>query len=79
MPTQPVTVDARGLSCPVPVIKTKKILESTAETEIVVLLDEEVAKENVTRLAGSLGYSVVTVEEAGEFILTLTKGGKNYQ
>jgi len=74
-----VTVDARGLSCPVPVINTKKALESAGETEIVVLLDEEVAKENVTRLAGSLGYSVVTVEEAGEFILTLTKGGKNDQ
>ena len=74
MTTRPVTVDARGLSCPVPVINTKKALESTAETEIVVLLDEEVAKENVTRLAGSLGYSVEIVENAGEFTLSLKRG-----
>jgi tRNA 2-thiouridine synthesizing protein A len=74
MTTQPVIVDARGLSCPVPVINTKKALESTAETEIVVLLDEEAAKENVTRLAGSLGYSVEIAENAGEFTLTLRRG-----
>lgn len=69
-----VTVDARGLSCPVPVIKTKQALENTTGAEIVVLLDEEVAKENVTRLAGSFGYSVETVESAGEFTLTLKRG-----
>ena len=74
-----VTVDARGLSCPVPVMKTKKALENSAETEIVVLLDEEVAKENVTRLAGSFGYTVEVVANAGEFTLSLKKGEKNDQ
>ena len=72
-----VTVDARGLSCPMPVIKTKQVLEKPVEGEVVVLLDEEVAKENVTRLAGSLGYSVEVAANAGEFTLILRKGGKN--
>ena len=69
-----VKVDARGLSCPVPVIKTKQALEKPDEGEVVVLLDEEVAKENVTRLADSLGYTVEASENAGEFTLTIRKG-----
>jgi len=40
-------VDARGLSCPEPVIRTKQAIESIEQGEIEVLLDEEVAKENV--------------------------------
>ena len=72
-----VTVDARGLSCPVPVLKTKQVLEKPFKGEVIVLLDEEVAKENVTRLAGSMGYTVKEVEDAGEFTLTLRKGEMN--
>ena len=71
-----ITVDARGLSCPAPVLKTKQVLEKPVDSEVVVLLDEEVAKENVTRLAGSLGYTVEAKENAGEFTLTLRKGNK---
>ena len=63
-----VKVDTRGLSCPVPVIKTKQALEKSDRSEVVVLLDEEVAKENVTRLADSLGYTVEAAENAGEFM-----------
>ena len=44
------TVDARGFSCPVPVIKTKEAIEALPSGEIIVLVDEEVAKENVSRL-----------------------------
>ena len=57
-----------------PVEETKQALEKFTEGELVVLLDEEVAKENVTRLAGSLGYTVQITEKGGEFILTLRRG-----
>ncbi len=70
----PETVDARGFSCPVPVIRTKQALERLASGEVVVLLDEEVAKENVSRLARSLGWEVQAAEDAGEFKLTIRKG-----
>jgi TusA-related sulfurtransferase len=66
-------VDARGLSCPVPVIKTKAALESMTSGELTVLLDEEVAKENVSRLARSMGCSVSVLEDAGEFRLRLRR------
>ena len=70
------TIDARGLSCPAPVIKTKKALDNLTEGEVVVFLDEEVAKENITRLVGSFGYTFEVVEEAGEFTITINKRRK---
>ena len=68
------TVDARGLSCPVPVIKTKEAIEALPSGEIIVLIDEEVAKENVTRLARSFGCSVEVIEQSDEFELKIMKG-----
>ena len=43
------TVDARGLSCPEPVIITKKALASK-DSSYEILVDNITAKENVTRL-----------------------------
>jgi tRNA 2-thiouridine synthesizing protein A len=70
-----VTVDARGLSCPVPVIKTKEALDKLLDGEVVVLVDEEAAKENVSRLANSLGCRVKITEEGDDFRLAITKTG----
>ncbi|NLN39078.1 MAG: SirA family protein [Smithella sp.] len=68
-----VEVDVKGLSCPIPVVKTKKAMEENPKATISVLIDSNVAKENVTRLAESKKYSV-KIEEAGteEFKLVLT-------
>ena len=68
------TVDARGLSCPVPVIKTKEALDALTAGEVVTLVDEEVAKENVSRLARALGCTVEVTEDASGFRLTIWKG-----
>jgi len=57
----------------VPVIRTKEALETTNPGEITVLVDEEVAKENVRRLAQSLGCAVEVAEDDGEFRLTIGK------
>jgi len=59
-------VDARGLSCPIPVVKTKQAMESNPKDEITVLVDSNVSKENVTRLAKSKKYSVNTQTTAQE-------------
>lgn len=64
------TVDVRGLSCPVPVIRTKAALERSAE-DIVVLLDDAVAKENVSRLARSRGCRVEVTEDGADYRVTL--------
>lgn len=57
------TVDAKGLSCPQPVILTKKALE--ANTDVTVLVDNETARENVKRLASSAGCTIESVKESG--------------
>jgi len=59
-------VDARGLSCPVPVVKTKQAMEKNPKEEIVILVDSNVAKENVIRLAESKKYSVSVQTAANE-------------
>jgi tRNA 2-thiouridine synthesizing protein A len=69
-------VDARGLSCPMPVIKTKNAIESSESGPIVVIVNDGTARNNVTRLAKSKGFNI-TVEEKGEDLyLTLTKDDK---
>lgn len=72
-----VEVDARGLGCPIPVVKTKKAMEANPDEEIVVLVETAVAKENVSRLAQSRNYSVQVEETAGdEYRLVLTPAEK---
>ena len=63
------TVDARGLSCPQPVILTMKALEK--EKEIKVLVDNETAVQNVTRFASSKGKNVNVKEDGDDFILEI--------
>ncbi|MBQ1241595.1 MAG: sulfurtransferase TusA family protein [Oscillospiraceae bacterium] len=66
------TVDARGLSCPEPVMMTSKAM-LTKENEYVILVDNTCSRENVTRFAEHQGYSVSVDEKGGEFTLTLKK------
>lgn len=65
-------IDARGLSCPEPVILTKKALVS-GEDSYEVLVDNTTAKENVTRFASHQGYRVNCREDGEDFALTLTR------
>ena len=57
-------VDARGLSCPMPLMLTKKALEDAPE-EILVHSDSGTSKQNVVGMLNDYGYDV-TVEQTGE-------------
>lgn len=66
------TLDARGLSCPEPVIMIRKAMMSNEEAyEIIV--DNAASRENVTRYANHQGYKVNVTEKGGEFTLSITK------
>lgn len=65
-------VDARGLSCPEPVILTKKALESK-EAVYEILVDNVTAKENVSRFAQHQGYTVEAEEQGEDFLIRLKK------
>lgn len=67
-----VTVDARGLSCPQPVMLAKQAIDK-GQFPIEVLVDTVTSRENVRRLAERFGLKV-QVEPSGEgFKLTLQK------
>ena len=66
------TIDARGLSCPEPVIMTRKALLS-GEQSYEVLVDNPASRENVTRYEEHQGDSVSVTEQDGEYTLSLRK------
>lgn len=65
-------LDARGLSCPEPVIMIQKAMK-TKETSYVMMVDNHASKENVTRFAEKNGYTVTITENAGEYTLEMRK------
>lgn len=65
-------VDARGLSCPQPIIETKKVVDKKV-TSLTVLVDNIAAKENVSRFAKAMKYDVVALETDYGWNLELEK------
>jgi tRNA 2-thiouridine synthesizing protein A len=59
-------VDARGLSCPQPVLMTMDEIKRVSQGEIEILVDTDTSKENVSRAALSKGWTVKDVKEEGE-------------
>ncbi len=65
-------IDARGLACPQPVVLAKKSLET--RNTVIVIVDNETARENVKRLGEKSGCTVsIEDTENGTFTLTLSK------
>jgi len=60
------TVDARGLSCPQPVMMTMDTMKKMLRGEIVVLVDTQASRENVSRAAQSQGWEVREVRKDGD-------------
>lgn len=50
------TIDCKGLKCPTPVINTKNYFESIESGTATVIVDNEVAKNNIIKLATNSGY-----------------------
>ena len=65
-------LDARGLSCPEPVIMIRRAMMSREDAYSIVV-DNPVSRENVTRFAEHAGYHVRVSEQAGEYTLEITR------
>lgn len=65
-------LDARGLSCPEPVIMIRKAMLAGG-TAYEMVVDNPASRENVTRYAQHQGYTVSVAERDGEYTLTMTK------
>lgn len=66
-------IDARGYSCPIPVIMVQKELKKNAPAALEVLVDDRTAFENVMRFAQNAGYGVESEKRGEDFLLRLTK------
>ena len=65
------TIDARGLSCPQPVLLTKKALEEN--NTLLVLVNDRTPLENIIRFCENSGYSVNFEENGDDFQISITK------
>ena len=73
-------LDARGLSCPEPVIMIKGAIDSAkvngavpAGSLFTILVDNRTSVENITRFGEHAGLDVTSTEKDGDFMITLKK------
>lgn len=65
-------VDTRGQACPQPVILTKKALAQS--DEVICIVDNDVSRNNVSKMAMKQGFEVTVEEREDGFYLHLTRG-----
>ena len=59
-------VDARGLSCPQPVLMTMDKIKQLGKGELLVLVDTQASRENVSRAAKAKGWEIKEIQEKGD-------------
>ena len=69
-----IEVDARGLNCPLPVIKTKKELDNINDGIVVTIVDNEIAKENILKLVNSMKCESKINQQENTYYIEITKG-----
>ncbi len=68
------TIDARGLSCPQPVLMAMAEIKKAEKDEMIILVDTDTAKENVSRASMSQGWQVKDVKQDDEgYQITITR------
>ena len=72
-----IKVNALGDACPIPVVKTKKAMQEVTGAETIeVLVDNEIAVSNVTKMASSSGANVTSEKVADkEYKITIEMSG----
>jgi len=66
-------VDARGLSCPQPVVLTRNKMKELAQGRFEVVVETGTSRDNITRLANHEGWHIQVKEQGDEFLLILNK------
>ena len=66
-------IDTRGLSCPLPVVATRKKLLEMNSGILEVLTDTGTSRDNITRMAVNAGWKVEVQEKYGEYSLIISK------
>lgn len=68
-------LNARGLSCPLPIVKTKKSLNDMASGQVLKVISTDTGSvKDMAAFAEQTGNSLLeTVEENGEFVFYMKK------
>ena len=66
-------IDARGLSCPQPVILTNRKIKEIGKGVFEILVDTDTSRENISRLAQQTGWDVEVKKENDDYCLILRK------
>ena len=67
-------IDARGLSCPQPVLLTRQAISGLVSGTIEVLVDSVTSRENISRLAKTSGWTVATEQTSdGDYRVVLKR------
>ena len=66
-------INARGLSCPQPVVLTRNRMDEIKSGQIEIIVDNQAACDNITRISEKNGWAVNTQNEDDDIVLTLTK------
>ena len=74
------TFDARGMACPLPVVNAKKESEEmTNGGTLIILVDNEIAVQNLTKFGNSKGFTVSSEKKNRErFHRNLPDSGKQH-
>ena len=65
-------IDARGLACPAPVLLTKEVIEKERPSIVKVIVDNEAAKQNVSRFLESQKF-IASVQKEGNDLHVIGK------
>jgi selenium metabolism protein YedF len=70
-------IDFKGMACPLPVVNAKKAAEEATSGDVLtVLVDNEIAVQNLTRFAEHKGFSVSAEKKADkEYAVVMTVSG----
>lgn len=69
-------LDASGLACPMPIVKTKKALDGMASGEVLRVIGTDPGTlDDMPALAASGGHTLISAGEEGErFVFLIRKG-----
>ena len=73
----PVVIDARGLKCPLPVLRAEKALDTMGATGLEILADDPVARIDIPLLAQKRGLDCSVETDGDGFRFLLTAGTSN--
>ena len=68
-----VEINAMGKACPMPVVMAKQALDG-GDHDVTVLVDNQIAVENLKRLAGNQGFAYAVREEGGAYAVDFSRG-----